>query len=97
MNLSDQTYLILGIVLGLPMVIVALLNWVLRNHGGFAQICPRLGRGDFRRHLLGCGHDHHRLQGHRLIAAALFARTEFPPRLPTRWGKRGGFPKCTFQ
>ena len=37
MNLSDQTYLILGIVLGLPMVIVALLNWVLRNHGGFAR------------------------------------------------------------
>ena len=30
MNFSDQTYLALGITLGL-------LNWVLRNHGGFAR------------------------------------------------------------
>ncbi len=37
MNLSDQTYLIVGVALGLPMAIVALLNWLLRNHGGFAR------------------------------------------------------------
>lgn len=37
MNLSDQIYLILGVVLGLPMLVVALLNWLLRNHGGFAR------------------------------------------------------------
>lgn len=37
MNLSDQLYLILAVVLGLPMVVVALLNWVFRNRGGFAR------------------------------------------------------------
>ena len=37
MNFSDQTYLALGIMLGLPMVMLGLLNWVLRNHGGFAR------------------------------------------------------------
>lgn len=37
MNLSDQLYLILAVVLGLPMVVVALLNWLLRNRGGFAR------------------------------------------------------------
>jgi hypothetical protein len=37
MNLSNQIYLILGAVLGLPMVVVALLNWLLRDRGGFAR------------------------------------------------------------
>ncbi|MBS0582143.1 MAG: hypothetical protein JSS42_03475 [Proteobacteria bacterium] len=37
MDFSDRTYLILGILLGLPMLVVALLNWVLRNRGGFAR------------------------------------------------------------
>jgi hypothetical protein len=37
MNLSDQTYLLIGAVLGLPMLIVAALNLLLRNRGGFAR------------------------------------------------------------
>lgn len=37
MNFFDQTYLTIGIVLSLPMMMVALLNWALRNHGGFAR------------------------------------------------------------
>lgn len=37
MNLSDQLFLILGIILCLPMAVVALLNWLLRNRGGFAR------------------------------------------------------------
>ncbi len=37
MNLSDRFYLILGIVLALPMIVVALLNLLLRNRGGFAR------------------------------------------------------------
>ena len=37
MNLSDQIYLILGVVLAVPMIVVASLNWLLRNHGGFAR------------------------------------------------------------
>jgi len=37
MNFFDQTYLTIGVVLGLPMAMVALLNWTLRNRGGFAR------------------------------------------------------------
>lgn len=37
MNFSDQTLPLLGIVLALPMMLVALLNWLLRNRGGFAR------------------------------------------------------------
>lgn len=37
MNLSNQIYVILGIALALPMAIVALLNWLLRDRGGFAR------------------------------------------------------------
>lgn len=37
MNLSDQTYLLIGLVIAAPMAIVATLNWLLRNRGGFAR------------------------------------------------------------
>jgi hypothetical protein len=37
MNLSDPVYLILALALGLPVIAVALLNWLLRNRGGFAR------------------------------------------------------------
>lgn len=37
MNLSDQTYLIIGAVIALPIAIVVMLNWLLRNRGGFAR------------------------------------------------------------
>ncbi|MBS0516362.1 MAG: hypothetical protein JSS16_12925 [Proteobacteria bacterium] len=37
MNLFDPIYLVLGIALGLPMAILALLNWLLRKRGGFAR------------------------------------------------------------
>lgn len=37
MNLSNQIYVLLGLVLALPMAVVALLNWLLRNRGGFAR------------------------------------------------------------
>ena len=37
MNFFDQIYLTIGIALGLPMAIIALLNWMLRNRGGFAR------------------------------------------------------------
>jgi hypothetical protein len=36
-NLSDPVYLVLALLLGVPMITVALLNWLLRNRGGFAR------------------------------------------------------------
>lgn len=37
MNLSDQFYLLLSIALVLPIALLLLLNFLMRNHGGFAK------------------------------------------------------------